>query len=180
MKNKKEETCIRENVVYKGKILTVNNDEVLCSNGEKSRREIVHHHGGVCILAEVDNKIIFVEQFRYAYKENVLELPAGKIEEGEIPYECAMRELEEEAGLIAEKLLDFGVMYPSVGYTDEKIYLYVASNIRKGKQHFDKDEVLDLIYLSKEEIEKYLENNTIKDAKTICLLYKYFQWKKRS
>ena len=173
MKNK-EEKCLKSNVVYKGKILTLNCDDVICSNGEKTKREIVHHHGGVVILAEMDNKIAFVKQFRYAYKEEVLELPAGKIEEGEEPLSSAYRELTEETGLIADELISYGEMYPSPGYTNEKIYMYVANGLRKGEQHFDSDEVLDVIYLSKDEILKMLQNNEIKDAKTICLLYKYF------
>ena len=173
MKNK-EEKCLKSNIIYKGKILTLNCDDVLCSNGEHTKREIVNHHGGVCILAEVDGKIPFVKQFRYAYKDEVLELPAGKIEAGEEPLSSAYRELTEETGLIADELIDYGEMYPSPGYTNEIIHLYVAKGLRKGEQHFDSDEVLDVIYLSKEDIIKMLENNEIKDAKTICLLYKYF------
>ena len=169
----KEEKCLKENVVYKGRILTLNCDDVLCSNGEESKREVVHHHGGVCVLAEYEGKIAFVKQFRYSYKEEILELPAGKIEPGENPYDCGMRELEEEVGLIAEKLIDYGVMYPSPGYTNEKIYLYVASGLSKGKQHFDKDEVIDAIFMTKDEIKNLLDNNRINDAKTLCLLYKY-------
>ena len=169
----KEEKCLKENLIYDGRILKLNCDDVLCSNGVTTKREIIHHNGGVCILANIDGKIPFVKQFRYAYKEEVLELPAGKIEKAEDPYNSALRELEEEVGLIADSLEDFGVMYPSPGYTNEKIYLYVAKGIKKGSQHFDKDEVLEVIYLTIEEVKDYLGNNKIKDAKTICLLYKY-------
>ena len=175
----KKEKCLKSNVIYKGKILTLNCDDVLCSNGEQAKREIVHHRGGVTILAEVDGKIAFVKQFRYAYGEEVLELPAGKIEEGEEPLKSAERELTEETGLIAEKLVSFGEMYPSPGYTNEKIYMYVAEGLKQGEQHFDRDEVLDVIYLSVEEIDKLVKDNTIKDAKTLCLLYKYFESKRR-
>ena len=169
----KEEKCLKSNVIYEGKILTLNCDDVLCSNGEKATREIVHHRGGVCILAEVDGKIPFVRQYRYAYKEETLELPAGKIEKDEDPYECALRELTEEVGLVASELENYGEVYPSPGYTNEILYLYVAKGIKKGKQHFDRDEVLDVVYLSREEIKKYLQDNILKDAKTVCLLYKY-------
>ena len=175
----KKEKCLKSNVIYKGKILTLNCDDVLCSNGEQAKREIVHHRGGVTILAEVEGKIAFVKQFRYAYGEEVLELPAGKIEEGEKPLKSAERELTEETGLIAEKLVSFGEMYPSPGYTNEKIYMYVAEGLKQGEQHFDRDEVLDVIYLSVEEIDKLVKDNTIKDAKTLCLLYKYFESKRR-
>ena len=169
----KEEKCLKSNVIYKGRILTLNCDDVLCSNGEETKREIIHHRGGVTILAELNNKIAFVKQFRYAYKEEVLELPAGKIEEGEEPLLSAERELTEETGLIAERLEYVGEMYPSPGYTNEKIYMYIAHGLKKGKQHFDSDEVLDVIYLTIDEVKAKLDNNEIKDAKTICLLYKY-------
>lgn len=172
MKNK-EEKCLKSNVVYKGKILTLNSDDVICSNGEKTKREIVHHNGGVVILANIEGKIAFVKQFRYAYGEEVLELPAGKIEAGEEPLSSAYRELTEETGLIADELISYGEMYPSPGYTNEKIYMYVAKGLKKGEQHFDSDEVLDVIYISENEVLEMLKNNEIKDAKTICLLYKY-------
>ena len=171
----KEEKCLKSNVVYKGKILTLNCDDVLCSNGEQAKREIVHHRGGVTILAEVDGKIAFVKQYRYAYGEEVLELPAGKIEEGEEPLKSAERELTEETGLIADELVSFGEMYPSPGYTNEKIHLYKANNLSKVERHLDPDENIDVYYFSLDEVLEKIKNNEIKDAKTICLVLKYYE-----
>ena len=174
MKNK-EEKRLKSNVIYKGKILTLNCDDVICSNGEKTKREIVHHHGGVVILANVDNKIAFVKQFRYAYKEEVLELPAGKIEEGEEPLLSAYRELTEETGLIADELISYGEMYPSPGYTNEIIYSYKANTVKEVKRHLDVDENIDIYYFTLEEIIKMINDGIIKDSKTICLMFKYLQ-----
>ena len=172
---KKEEKTIKSNVVYDGIIMRVNCDDVEAANGLKVKREIVHHRGGVCVLAVVDGKIPLVKQFRYAYGEEMLELPAGKLEKGEDSYLAGLRELEEEVGLKAESLTDFGEMYPSCGYTNEKIHLYLANNISKVERHLDADECIDVYYFSLDEILLKIKSNEIKDAKTICLVLKYYE-----
>ncbi len=172
---KKEEKTIKSNVVYDGIIMRVNCDDVEAANGLKVKREIVHHRGGVCVMAIVDGKIPLVKQFRYAYGEEMFELPAGKLEKGEDAYLAGLRELEEEVGLKAESLTDFGVMYPSCGYTNEKIHLYLANNITKVERHLDPDECIDVYYFSLDEILQKIKNNEIKDAKTICLVLKYYE-----
>lgn len=172
---KKEEKTIKSNVVYDGIIMRVNCDDVEAANGLKVKREIVHHRGGVCVMAIVDRKIPLVKQFRYAYGEEMFELPAGKLEKGEDAYLAGLRELEEEVGLKAESLTDFGVMYPSCGYTNEKIHLYLANNITKVERHLDPDECIDVYYFSLDEILQKIKNNEIKDAKTICLVLKYYE-----
>lgn len=172
---KKEEKTIKSNVVYDGIIMRVNCDDVEAANGLRVKREIVHHRGGVCVMAIVDGKIPLVKQFRYAYGEEMFELPAGKLEKGEDAYLAGLRELEEEVGLKAESLTDFGVMYPSCGYTNEKIHLYLANNITKVERHLDPDECIDVYYFSFDEILQKIKNNEIKDAKTICLVLKYYE-----
>lgn len=172
---KKEEKTLKSYVVYDGKILRLNNDEILTSTGVKATREVVHHNGGVCVLAFYEGKIVMVRQYRYAFKEEMFELPAGKLEKGENPYDAGIRELEEEVGLKAESLTDFGEMYPSCGYTNEIIHLYKANNLTKVKRHLDADEDIDIHYFSLEEVLKMISKNEIKDAKTICLILKYCQ-----
>lgn len=172
---KKEEKTVKENLVFNGKVLHVFNDEIELENGYKTTREIVHHNGGVCVLAIVDNKIPLVKQFRYAYKKEIYELPAGKLEKNENPYDAGIRELEEETGLRAESLIDFGFMYPSPGYTDEVIHLFVANNVKKTSMHLDIDENIDVTYFSLEKILEMIEHNEINDAKTISLILKYNQ-----
>ena len=172
---KKEEKTIKENVIYDGKILRLNCDDVLASNGLKVKREVVHHHGGVCVLAFVDGKIPLVKQFRYSYKEEMFELPAGKLEKDESAYDAGIRELEEEVGLRAESLTSYGAIYPSCGYTNEIIHLYVANNVTKHDRHLDADEDIDIYYFTLEEIIEKINSGEIKDAKTICLVLKYYQ-----
>lgn len=169
----KNEKTIKENVIYDGKILRLNCDDVLASNGVVTKREVIHHHGGVCVLAFVDGLIPMVKQFRYSYKEEMFELPAGKLEKDENAYDAGIRELEEEVGLKAESLTDMGAIYPSCGYTNEIIYLYVANNVTKTDRHLDADEDIDVYYFTLDEIIEKIKSGEIKDAKTICLILKY-------
>ena len=172
---KKEEKTIKSNVVYDGIIMRINCDDVEAANGMKVKREIVHHNGGVCVLSIYEGKVILVKQYRYAYGEEMFELPAGKLEKGEDSYQAGLRELEEEVGLKAESLTDFGVMYPSSGYTNEKIHLYKANNLTKVERHLDPDECIDIYSFSLEEVLEKIKTNEIKDAKTICLVLKYYE-----
>ena len=170
---KKEEKTLKSNLIYDGKILRLNCDDVLTSKGVKNKREVIHHNGGVCVLAIVDGKIPLVKQYRYSYGEEMYELPAGKLEKNEDSYEAGIRELEEEVGLRAEKLTSLGCMYPSCGYTNEVIYLYKAENVKRTERHLDPDEDLDVHYFTFDEITDMIMSNQIKDAKTICLIFKY-------
>ena len=166
-----EEKTLESEVVFDGKVIHVRKDKVLCPNGKESFREIVDHHGGVGVLAFLDGKIALVKQFRYAYKEELYEMPAGKLEKGEDPAQGGRRELEEEVGYIADKYEYLGKMYPSCGYTNEIIYLFKAENLRKTHTHLDDDEFLSVEWFSLEEIKKMVVEGKIVDAKTICALY---------
>ena len=172
---KKEEKTVKSDLVFDGKVLHVYNDQISLADGRLSTREIIHHNGGVCVLALVDGKIPLVKQFRYAYKKEMFELPAGKLEKGEDSYAAGIRELEEETGLKTESLVDFGFIYPSPGYTDEIIHMYFTDKVTKTHMHLDEDENIDVYYFSLHEILKMIENNQINDAKTICLVLKYYQ-----
>lgn len=175
----KKEKTLKKNLIYSGKILSLYSDDVICPNGNVSKREIVRHNGGVCVLAIVDDCVILEKQYRYAYDEILYELPAGKLEKDENPYDAGLRELEEETGYKAIELIDYGVMYPTCGYSNEKIYLYVAKDIIKTKRHLDEDEVIDLEYIKIDKVIEMINNGTIKDAKTIILISKYLMNKQK-
>lgn len=173
MENKEEK--INKTVIYSGKVVTLHVDEVKCPNGMIAKREIIDHPGGVCILAFLDDNTILMEkQFRYAYDEVLYELPAGKLEKGENPKEAALRELEEETGYKAQSIQEYGLMYPSCGYTNEIIYLYVASNLKQTKQKLDVDESLTYYPISLDEAKDMVDKGIIKDAKSIILILKYW------
>lgn len=165
-----KEKTIKSQTIFSGKILTLKKDEVELSDKSISFREVVKHSGGACVLCEMDGKILLVKQFRYPYLEEVLELPAGKINEGEEPHETAIRELSEEGGVLAERVELMFTCYPSPGYTDEKIYIYKAINPKLSKAHLDEGEFLSAIWIEKQELKKMINNQEIKDGKTLIAL----------
>jgi len=170
------EKTVKKNYVYKGKIFNVRRDDALLPNGKPCIREIVEHSGGVCILAVEDGFVYTVEQFRYPYGEVVVELPAGKKLAEEAPADCAARELKEETGLTAGKLTEIGYAYPSPGYAQEKIYIFVAENLSKGKEKLDEDEFLNVKKIKISELKEKIKTNEIKDAKTIIAVLYYLTY----
>ena len=167
----KEET-INKNYIYNGKIINVRRDDVKLPNDKKAIREIVEHSGGSTVYCEKDNKILFVKQYRYAYGKEILELPAGKLNENEDPMETALRELEEECGIKANKIEKMFEVYPSPGYTNEIIRVYRAYDLVKSKQHLDEDEFLSVVWLEKDKVRKMIDDGEINDAKTLIALLK--------
>ncbi len=169
MKEKK----ISGEVIYEGKIITVIRDKVLCPNGSESYREVVQNTGGAAILVVRDNKVLLERQFRYPFDTVLYEIPAGKLEENEDALEAAKRELEEETGLIANTMVSLGEMYPTVGFCNEVIKLYLTTDVKDGNLNLDPDEVIDVEFVELDKVNEMIMNNEIVDAKTICALYKY-------
>lgn len=162
--------------IYKGKVFTITCDDVELSDGYKSKREVVHHSGGVVIVAQTDNKILMVRQFRYATKEALYELPAGKLDkQGEDILSAAKRELEEETGYNAKNWESLGYIWTSPGFCSEKLYLFKASDLTFKGQHLDEGEVLDYLSIDKEEVFKMIKSGEINDAKTICALMRAYK-----
>lgn len=172
------EKTVKKNYIYEGKIIKVRCDDAELPDGKPCTREIVEHNGGACVLYIEDGKALLVRQFRYAYGESIYEIPAGKLEKGEDPMLAAARELEEEAGVKAGKLELMFTLYPTPGYTNEKIYIYQAFDAKKVAAHLDEGEFLDVEYVSLEKVEEMLKNGEIKDGKTIVALQAYFLSKK--
>ena len=170
---KDQEKKLSSDMIYQGKVISVSKDAVLCPNGETSIREIVYHRGGVAILVKADDKFILEKQYRYAFNEDIYEIPAGKLEEGEEPLPAAGREMLEETGYRPLEMIYLGDMYPTVGYSKEVIHLYYCEKHIKEERHLDSDESIDLMFLSMNEIDALINNNTIKDSKTIAAIYLY-------
>ena len=162
----------KQEYIYKGKILSLRKDEVALPDGKSAVREVVEHSGGSTVLCEKDGKILLVKQFRYPYKEITLELPAGKLNEGETPEQTAIRELEEEGGIIAGRVKKLFDVYPTPAYTNEIIRIYQAEDIKEGAVNLDEDEFLSAVWMDKKEVKRMIDSGEIKDAKTlIALLY---------
>lgn len=160
--------------IYKGKVIHVVKDKVLCPNGKESLREIVKHNGGAAILClNEKEEVLLIRQYRYAYNEVIYEIPAGKLEQDEDPYDAALRELEEETGNKAETLKKLGEIYPTCGYSSEVIHIYLALNCQKTKTHFDEDEFIESEFMPLKKVKKLIQKGEIKDAKTICAIYYY-------
>ncbi len=164
------EKTVNKNYIYKGKILNLRKDDIILPNGKPAVREVIEHSGGSAVLCEKDGKILLVKQLRYPYKEVIYEIPAGKLNVGEDPAETARRELEEEGGIVAEKLVKMFDIYPTPAYTDEIIRVYRAEGLKQSKMHLDDDEFLTAVWVDKKEIKKMIDCGEIKDAKTLVAL----------
>ncbi len=174
------EKTVKKNYIYEGKILTLRCDDAQLPDGKPCKREIIEHSGGACVLYVKDEKVLLVRQYRYAYGESIYELPAGKLEKGEDPAKAAARELEEEAGLRADKLQLLYLVYPTPGYTNEKLYVFEAVSATETQKCLDEGEFLDVEYLPLSTVEEMLKRGEIRDAKTIIALQAYFLKEKRS
>ena len=170
--NNLEEKTLNSETIFDGKVLKVILDEVQLPDGNKSKREVVLHNGGVCVLAlDTEDNVYFVKQFRYPYKEIVLELPAGKLEKGQSPLENAKRELLEETGCVGYSYVSLGQLYPSAGYTSEIIHLYACKIQSEGESQTDEDEFLEVEKIPLNKAVEMVLNNQIPDAKTqVCIL----------
>lgn len=174
------ETTLAVEEIYNGKILRLTRDTALLEDGRQAVREVVHHSGGVCVLALTeDNQVFFVKQFRYPFQTTLLELPAGKREEGEDPKECGIRELKEEVGATADEIISLGCLYPTVAYDTEVIYMYLAKGLHFGDQKLDEGEFLDVQKIPLEKAYQMVMAGELPDAKTqVAVLKAYTLLKK--
>ena len=167
------EKTLETKEIFEGKIFRVHVDDVLLPDGSKSKREIVEHSGGVCVAAMNEKgQLAFVRQFRYPYSEVLLELPAGKLEKGEDPIDAGMRELGEECGVTAERVVPMGVLYPTVAYCSEKIHLFLATDLVSTGQHLDEGEFLTVEYIDLDEAVELVMSGKIPDSKSQALIMK--------
>jgi len=158
---------------YRGKIIYVHRDTVRLPDGGTGIREIVEHSGGVAVIPVDENGDVWcVRQYRYAFADHMLEVPAGKLEDGEAPLDCAVRELSEETGFTAESFTYLGKLYPSPGYCLETLYLYLATGLKKGSAHPDEGEFLDVERHSLKELTEMVMRDELPDAKTAMAVLK--------
>ena len=153
--------------IFDGKIVKLFVDTVELPDGQRAIREIVRHPGAVCVLPITDEgEVIMVKQFRYPFSEVLLEIPAGKLEPGEDPYEAVKRELEEESGAVAGKIEHIGELYTTVAIFDEKIQVYLASELTFINSHPDEDEFLEVTKIPLDTLVDMVMNGEITDSKT--------------
>ncbi len=170
-----EEKTNKRKTIYEGKIIEVFVDDVRLPNGGTAKRELVFHHGGVGVIAITKaGKMIFVKQFRKPLEKVILEIPAGKIEPGELdPLATAKRELEEETAYQAKKWHAVESFALSPGFSNEVLHVFEAEELTKVENPLpqDEDEVLELSELTLEEAKKAIQSGLICDVKTIFAVY---------
>lgn len=168
-----KERTLCKHYVFEGKLLRVRQDEAALPDGKRCVREVVEHPGAVCVLCVCEGKVALVRQFRYAVGEELLELPAGKLERGEAPESAALRELGEETGLCAKEVRPLFSFYPTPGYSDEAIHIYEAVGAERGESHPDEGEFLEAEFVPIEKAYTMIEDGRIKDGKTVAALLFY-------
>jgi len=174
------EKQIKTQTEYEGAIVKVKRDVVELQNGNLAMREIVEHPGGVGIVPLTsDNRVLMVRQYRYPVEKELLEIPAGKLSDGETPLDCAIRELSEETGCTAGEYIDLGAIYPSPGFCKETLYTYLALDLQYGEMHLDRDELLSVETIDIEKLIEMIMANEIPDAKTVIGIMKTKQWLKQ-
>lgn len=161
------EKKIESNFIYDGIIVKLYKDTVELPNGKEAFREVIRHPGAVCVVPITDNgEVIFVRQFRYPFSSEIIELPAGKLDKGELPINAAKRELMEETGVISSKLIPIGKFYSTPAIIDEIIYLYLATDLKFGNQSLDEDEFLEIERIPLSKAIDMVLNDVISDGKT--------------
>ncbi|NLV49707.1 MAG: NUDIX hydrolase [Clostridiales bacterium] len=168
------------NVVYNGIIVSVRMDKAEVASGHIVNREVVDHPGGVAVLpVDGEGNAYLVRQFRYPFMKEMLEVPAGKLEPGEDPLECAIRELKEETGFTAGEIIDMHVIYASPGISSEVLHAYLAIDLSSGQMELEEDEFLSVEKWPLDELLEMCLNGEIHDGKTIITIMKATEILKR-
>lgn len=163
-----KEKKISSEKIFSGKLINLHLDQVELPNGKISTREWVDHPGAVCIVPILSNgDICLIRQFRYGPGKEFFEIPAGKLDKNENPLDCAYRELKEETGLISRKVTFLANIYPAIGFSNEKMWLYLAQDLVQTGRNLDEDEFLELVPTTLNNALDLLWSGKLTDAKTI-------------
>lgn len=174
------EKTLSQDYRFRGRIINLRVDEAKLPDGTTAAREVVEHPGGVCVAALTeDDCLLMVRQFRYPYGEILTEIPAGKRDPGEEPLTTGKRELKEETGYSAENYTFLGKLYPSPGYVDEIIFMYLATGLTAGEVCPDEDEFVEVIRLPLQEAVEQVLSGELTDAKTQAAVLKVWVFKQQ-
>ena len=161
------EKWIKHEEIHKGKIFSLWGGQVALDNGEVAVREYIRHAGGVGIVPVIDGNVILIEQFRISIERKLIELPAGRLEPNEEPMKCAARELEEEIGYRANTLIQVASYFASVGNSNERMYVFLALDLKKTKLKLEADERIRKVVMPLEMVKQKLAKQEFEDSKTI-------------
>jgi ADP-ribose pyrophosphatase len=161
--------ALSTNVLHRYRIFAIVEQALRLPSGRTVVRQVVQHPGAVVIMPQLaDGRLVLIAQYRFAVGETLLEFPAGTLEPGEAPLECARRELIEETGYRADHWRALGIIYPSPGYSDEQQHLFVASGLVPDPAAGDEDEILEVKRLTVQEVERAMADGALVDAKSIA------------
>jgi ADP-ribose pyrophosphatase len=178
-RDRERKSLVDSRWAYQGRIVKLRLDTYQFGDAAKIA-EIIHHPGAVVVVPiDEEGQILFVRQWRRAAKEIMIELPAGTLEESEPPEVCAKRELQEETGFAAREMRSLGGFFSAPGFCDEYLHLFLAEGLYSSPLPPDDDEGIDLVKASLKEAIRMIEENAIRDAKTVAGLFKYQLWKSR-
>ncbi len=162
------ETTLSSKTVYRGKLLHVMEDEVRLPDGNRTRREHIRHPGAVAMVPFLDPEtVMLVRQYRYSLARHFHEIPAGKIDHGEEPLRTAQRELREECGCEAGEWHHLATIHPCIGYSDERIELYLARGLTHIGHALDDGEFIETVTVGLTEALRWVKDGKITDVKTI-------------
>jgi ADP-ribose pyrophosphatase len=165
------ETWQGSKIIFSGKIFSIRTGSVLLDDGSMAKREVVEHPGGVAVVPIIDYDILLIRQFRISIGREIIELPAGRFEQGDTPELRAQLELAEELGYYAEKLILTNSYYSSVGFTNEKMFIFLGLNLKPAEKPLEWDERIQAVKVPISKIESMLLNNEFEDSKTIIGLH---------
>lgn len=174
------EKTLSSTPIYDGRIISVRCDEVELPGGHHTTREVVSHIGGVGIVALDENdNVLLVRQYRYPIGKELIEIPAGTLTRGEDPMECGIRELSEETGAVAGRFTSLGSILCSPGFSDQRLYLYLAEQLSFGENHPDEDEFLSGFRMPFEELVQKVLSGEIDDSKTVAGVLKVWAMRQK-
>jgi ADP-ribose pyrophosphatase len=159
--------------LHRGRVFRLSRERVTLPNGHTTDLEVVRHPGAAAVVPMLDEKrVVLIRQYRHAVGGVIWEIPAGTLSPGETPLACAGREIQEETGFVAGVFDALGVLVPVPGYSDERIHLFLATDLRQASRHLDQDEVLDVAVLPMTQALEMIRTGEIVDAKSIVGLLK--------
>jgi ADP-ribose pyrophosphatase len=174
--NKKPQV-LSSQTVYAGKVFGIRRDEVIEPTGVRGTREMITHPGSVVVLPVLpDGRVLLIQQYRYAARQYLWELVAGRIDEGETPLEAAERELREETGYRAKRFRTFLEFFPTPGFLEEKMYLLLAERLTPGQAEPEDDEKIVARPYTCKQLEQMIRNGKLHDAKTIAGVLYYLRY----